>query len=72
VSLIKLTITRKRFTMKVTDEMRKAIRRVRSENDFPEDFKWWERGSEVYMRLDEKTVYAVHISGLVTVYKEGV
>ena len=56
--------------MKVTDEMRKAVRRVRSENDFPEDFKWWERGNELYMRLDEKTVYAIHISGMVTVYKE--
>ena len=56
-----------------SDEMRKAVRRVRSENEFPEDFKWWERGSEVYMRLDEKpTVYAVHSSGLVTVYAEGV
>ena len=58
--------------MKVTDEMRKAVTRVRSENDFPADFKWWERGNELYMRLDDKTVYAIHTSGIVTVYKEGV
>jgi len=58
--------------MKVTDEMRKAVKRVRSENDFPADFKWWERDHELYMRLDDKTVYAVHTSGMVTVYKEGV
>lgn len=71
MSLVKLTITRKRFTMKVTDEMRKAVKRLRSENDFPEDFKWWRRDHELYMRLDEKTVYAIHTTGMVTVYKEG-
>lgn len=72
MSLVKLTITRKRFTMKITDEMRRAVKRVRSENDFPVDFEWWERDHELYMRLDEKTVYAVHTSGVVTLYKQEV
>ena len=58
--------------MNITSEMKASVKRVRAENDFPADFKWWERGNELYMRLDEKTVYAVHISGMVTVYKEGV
>ena len=57
--------------MKITSEMKASVKRVRAENDFPADFKWWERGHELYMRLDDKTVYAIHTNGLVTVHKIG-
>jgi hypothetical protein len=57
--------------MKITSEMQESVKRVRADNDFPADFKWWERGDELYMRLNESTVYAIHASGLVTVHKIG-
>jgi len=57
--------------MIATKEMQDAVKRIRTENDFPADFKWWETDHELYMRLDEKTVFAVHTSGMVTVHKEG-
>ena len=57
--------------MKITSKMKASVKRVRAENDFPADFKWWERGNELYMRLDDKTVYAIHTNGLVTVHKIG-
>ena len=58
--------------MRLTDEMLESIKRVRAENDFPEDFDFWGGSRELYLRLDEKTVYAVHSSGLVTVHKTGI
>ena len=57
--------------MKITSKMKASVKRVRAENDFPADFKWWERGNELYMRLNDKTVYAIHTRGLVTVHKIG-
>jgi len=57
--------------MNVTNEMRETVKRLKAENDFPVDFKWWQSDNELYMRLNESTVYAIHISGLVTVYKIG-
>ena len=57
--------------MNITSEMKASVKRLRAENDFPKNFKWWERGNELYMRLNESTVYAIHTSGLVTVHKIG-
>ena len=58
--------------MRLTDEMLEAIKRVRKENEFPEDFDFWGGSREIYLRLDENTVYAIHSSGLVTVHKAGI
>ena len=52
--------------MNITKEMKESIKRIRSENDFPETFKWWETDHEVWIRLNEDTVFAVHTSGIVT------
>jgi len=52
--------------MKITKEMKESINRVRSENNFPDNFKWWETDHEVWIRLNKNTVFAVHTSGIVT------
>jgi hypothetical protein len=52
--------------MNITSEQKKAVDRIRRENTFPIDFKWWIQGNEVFLRLDEKTVFGVHASGVVT------
>jgi len=52
--------------MNITSEQKKAVGRIRRENTFPADFKWWVQGSEVFLRLDGKTVFGVHASGMVT------
>jgi len=52
--------------MNITSEQKKAVDRIRKENTFPTDFKWWVQGSEVFLRLDKKTVFGVHTSGVVT------
>lgn len=58
--------------MKLTDAMLESLKRVRTENEFPTDFDFWGGSRELYLRLDENTVYAVHASGLVTVHKTGI
>ena len=57
--------------MRLTDAMLESIKRVRAENDFSEDFDFWGGHNELYLRLDENTVYAVHTSGAVTAHKTG-
>ena len=52
--------------MNITSEQKKAGDRIRRKNTFPTDFKWWAQGNEVFLRLDEKTVFGVHTSGMVT------
>ena len=52
--------------MKITRDMKESIKRIRAENAFPESFKWWETEHEVWIRLNEDTVFAVHTSGIVT------
>ena len=52
--------------MNITSEQKKAVDRIRRENTFPADFNWWAQGNEVFLRLDEKTVFGVHVSGVVT------
>jgi len=52
--------------MKITKDMKESINRVRSDNVFPEDFKWWATEHEVCLRLNQNTVFAIHTSGIVT------
>lgn len=52
--------------MNITSEQKKAVDRVRRENTFPADFNWWVQCNEVFLRLDDKTVFGVHTSGMVT------
>lgn len=56
--------------MNITSEQKKAVDRISRENTFPADFKWWVQGNEVFLRLDEKTVFGVHASGMVTKHIE--
>jgi len=58
--------------MKLTDAMLESLKRVRAENEFPKDFDFWGGKHELYLRLDENTVYAVHTSGIVTEHKTGI
>ena len=52
--------------MNVTVEQRQAIERILSDYSLPVDFKWWLNDNELFLRLDEKTVIAVHSSGMIT------
>ena len=52
--------------MNITSEQKKAVDRIRRENTFPTDFNWWVQDNEVFLRLDGKTVFGVHTSGMVT------
>ncbi len=56
--------------MNITSEQKKAVDRILRENTFPADFKWWVQGNEVFLRLDGKTVFGVHTTGVVTEHIE--
>ena len=52
--------------MNVTVEQRQAVESILSDYSLPVDFKWWLKDNELFLRLDEKTVLAVHSSGTIT------
>ena len=52
--------------MEATDEQRKAVEQIRQDYALPTDLRWWVRDSELFLRLDERTVFGVHSSGMIT------
>ena len=52
--------------MKVTMEQKNSVNQLKQENNFPSDFNWWVKDNDIYLRLNETTVFAVHNSGTVT------
>lgn len=52
--------------MEATDEQRKAVEQIRKDYALPTDLRWWVRDSELFLRLDERTVFGVHSSGMIT------
>jgi hypothetical protein len=52
--------------MKATDEQRKAVEQIRKDYTLPTDLRWWVRDNELFLRLDERTIFGVHSSGMIT------
>ena len=52
--------------MKVTMEQKNSVNQLKQENNFPSDFNWWVKDNDIYLRLNETTVFAVNNSGTVT------
>ena len=47
-------------------EQKNSVNQLKQENNFPSDFNWWVKDNNIYLRLNETTVFAVHNSGTVT------
>ena len=47
-------------------EQKNSVNQLKQENNFPSDFNWWVKDNDIYLRLNETTVFAVNNSGTVT------
>ena len=52
----------------ITDKQIVSFNRISKEHQFKSDFTWWidDKNKELFLRLDDFTVFGVHPSGLVT------
>ena len=52
----------------ITPQQKKAVNELKQKYSFRENFKWWvlKSNNELFLRLDDHTVFGVHPSGLIT------
>ena len=52
----------------ITPQQKIAVNELKQKHSFREKFKWWvlKSNNELFLRLDDHTVFGVHPSGLIT------
>ena len=52
----------------ITPQQKIAVNELKQKHSFRENFKWWvlKSNNELFLRLDDHTVFGVHPSGLIT------
>ena len=52
----------------ITPQQKKAVNELKQKYSFRENFKWWvlKSNNELFLRLDDHTIFGVHPSGLIT------
>jgi len=52
----------------ITPQQKIAVNGLKQKYSFRENFKWWvlKSNNELFLRLDDHTVFGVHPSGLIT------
>jgi hypothetical protein len=52
----------------ITPQQKIAVNELKQKYSFRENFKWWvlKSNNELFLRLDDHTVFGVHPSGLIT------
>ena len=52
----------------ITPQQKIAVHGLKQKYSFRENFKWWvlKSNNELFLRLDDHTVFGVHPSGLIT------
>ena len=52
----------------ITPQQKIVVNELKQKYSFRENFKWWvlKSNNELFLRLDDHTVFGVHPSGLIT------